>query len=174
MNFFIVAVDEKGGIAKDHKIPWHFKEDFKFFKEKTQRALCVLGYNTYNEIATMRGYPDKTDTLLPNRRCHVITSRDIPTNEWVSAHTSLNEDTRFTYSEGSLAYIGGVSIYNYAMSDNMDNCELADYGYITRIKKDYDCDKFFNNELLEENFKLIEIIAETEDLRFELWERKTV
>ena len=29
----IVAMDEKNGIGKDNKIPWHFREDMKFFAD---------------------------------------------------------------------------------------------------------------------------------------------
>jgi dihydrofolate reductase len=164
-GFFIVAVDEKWGIAKDNTIPWHYKEDFKFFKKMTEGFACVLGYNTYAEIAKMRGYPEKTDQLLPNRICKVITSRDIPTSQFVK-RTTIDG---VVSSENIHAFIGGVLIYNYAMEDFWGACE---YGYITRIKHDHDCDTFFNNELLEEGFKLGEVIEETEDLRFEKWIRK--
>lgn len=168
MNFFIVAVDEKWGIAKDHKIPWHFKEDFKFFKEKTKGMDCVLGYNTYKEIAEMRGYPDKTSELLPGRTCHVLTTHDIPINDNVKSISNIEE---LSLSSRAMAYLGGKTIYDIAMRNHFGG---VGYGYITRIKHDYECNILFNNTLLEEYFELIEIINETEDLRFEKWARKDI
>jgi len=166
MNFFIVAVDEKWGIAKDNKIPWHYKEDFAFFKKVTINGHCILGYNTYKEIAEMRGYPEKTLELLPKRKCYVITSRDIPETTWVTKHSRIDN---FSLMSNPFIFIGGTSIYNYALEHPVFG---AQYGYITRIKKDYECDTFFNQEWLEYAFKLDEVIEETEDLRFERWTRK--
>jgi dihydrofolate reductase len=166
MNGFIVAVDEKWGIAKDHKIPWYYKEDFAFFKEMTLNSHCILGYNTYKEIAEMRGYPEKTSELLPKRKCYVLTSKDIPETDSVSKHSSFDA---FSNMSDPFMFIGGTSIYNYGLEQPIFGCQ---FGYITRIKKDYDCNTFFNHELLEKDFELAEVIKETEDLRFERWIRK--
>lgn len=165
-SFFIVAVDEKWGIAKEHRIPWNYPEDFKFFKDKTKNITCVMGYNTYKELAEMRGYPKKTGELLPGRRCMIITSKDIPTNINVTRISSPETIALYSWSH---AFIGGVSIYDYAMGDHVGT---ADYGYVTRIKKDYDCDIHFNNELLEKNFELQMVLRETDELRYEKWIRK--
>ena len=35
----IIAVDRCGGFSKDGKIPWNFKDDLKYFKEKTKELL---------------------------------------------------------------------------------------------------------------------------------------
>lgn len=164
MRFFIVAVDADWGIAKDHLIPWHYKEDFKFFKERTQGCLCIMGYNTYAEIAQMRKFPEKNKELLPGRSVAVISGRTVPeeVNHWTSPDESM-------FISSPCAYIGGLKIYDHAMGDSTS---AASYGYVTRIKKSYDCNLFFNHELLERNFEISEVIDETEDLRFEKWIRK--
>ena len=168
-GIFIAAVDENWGIAKDHKIPWHYPEDFKFFKERTKNLYCVMGYNTYKEISEMRGYPHRNGELLPGRNCMVLTSHDIPTNNHVTKLSHLETLSIYSYS---FAFIGGTSIYDYAMGENSFNCGM-NYGYITRIKKDYGCNMFFNHELLEKNYELGMVVAETDELRFEKWIRKT-
>lgn len=166
-RFFIVAVDKNWGIAKDHKIPWHYKEDFQFFKEKTQGVSCVMGYNTFKEIADMRKYPSEKKELLPGRSCFIVSSKtDIEHN--VDVRIWDTPDASIWRSE-SLAFIGGTSIYDYAMSTSLTG---ASYGYVTRIKHDYDCNIFFNKDKLMENFHLQETLGETEDLVFELWVRK--
>lgn len=177
MIFFIVAVDEKWGIAKEHRIPWHFKKDFAFFKKTTTGTHCLMGYNTFKEIANMRGYPEKTDSVLPDRTCHVLTSKDIPESEWVKSHKKMPTGYDITSKLGGiqLAYIGGPAVYTHAMESydaSIKDDIRADYGYITRIKGDYECDTFFNHDLLERNFELEDIVQEDENMRIELWLRK--
>lgn len=166
MNFFIVAVDDKWGIAKDKKIPWHHKEDFQWFKKVTEGMHCVLGYNTYAEIAAMRGYPEKTNAILPGRVCHVITSKSIPESPFVLKH--MRPETIINYYPCPFAFIGGVSIYDFAIEGCSVGCDI---GYITRIKGDHECDTFFNHELLMKHFELEEVLGETDLLRFEKWTR---
>jgi dihydrofolate reductase len=174
MRFFIVAVDNKWGIAKDHAIPWHYKEDFAFFKEKTMGATCVMGYNTYAEIAQMRKFPEKNKELLPGRTSYIVSSRDLGTLPLKSDGqpgiiTTDNPDVT-AFLSSSVAFIGGQRIYDYSMSTAIG---AADYGFITRIKHDHDCNLFFNETLLRENFALNQIQGETDDLRFERWIRIT-
>jgi dihydrofolate reductase len=165
MRFFIVAVDQNWGIAKDHKIPWHYKEDFAFFKEKTQGASCVMGYNTYAEIAQMRNFPAKNKELLPGRESYVVTSRKL-----VPGVIGIDSPSLTAFLSSPVALIGGLGIYDYAMGTDMG---AADYGFITRIKHNHECDLFFNETLLRENFALNQIQGETDDLRFERWIRIT-
>jgi dihydrofolate reductase len=66
----IVAVDDAGGFGKDGKIPWHFPEDFKRFKEITKDSVCVMGRNTYEDMLEMvksrKKDPNvKIETILP-------------------------------------------------------------------------------------------------------------
>lgn len=166
MKFFIVAADARWGIAKDYKIPWHYSEDFAWFKKKTKDCSLVMGYNTYTEIAAMRGYPEKVNDILPARMVHVITSHDIPTNERVHKESSIdfNMDSSRTF-----CYVGGSRIYDHAMNINDNENIVCHFGLITRIKHNYKCNKFFNHELLQKNYFLEHIFGETDDLRFELW-----
>jgi len=169
MSFFIVAVDEKWGIAKDHKIPWHYPEDFAWFKKKTKGMPLIMGYNTYAEIAAMRGYPEKVTELLPGRKVHVITSREIPTTEMVHAERNIDFNS---YLSSTFCYVGGSRIYDHAMGIDGGQEMACHFGLVTRIKHDYDCTQFFNNELLEKHYVLDSVINETDDLRFELWVSK--
>lgn len=165
MSFFIVAVDEKWGIAKDHKIPWHFPEDFAWFKKKTKGMPLIMGYNTYAEIAAMRGYPEKVSELLPGRKTHVITSREIPTNDMVH-----REQLDFnSFHSWSYCYVGGSRIYDHAMGLDGGEEMACHFGLVTRIKHDYECTQFFNEELLKKHYYLEHVFDETDDLRFELW-----
>ena len=169
MGFFIVAVDANWGIAKEYRIPWHYKEDFAFFKEKTHNHACVMGYNTFAEIAQMRKYPEKNKILLPGRINYVITSKtDLNLNDDVQVYKSPESMTLFSFS---LAWIGGKSIYDYAMDNYLGSVST---GYITRIKADHGCDLFFDKDKLFENFSMVEVVKETDDFTIERWERKNI
>lgn len=61
----IAAMDEKRGIGKDNKIPWHIKEDFKRFRTLTSGHPIVMGRKTWDSL------PFKP---LPNR-LNIVVSR---------------------------------------------------------------------------------------------------
>ena len=65
----IAAVDNSYGFGKDGKIPWHYPEDFKFFKTKTENSVVIMGKATYDDLV---GYT-KGDNFLPTRECIVLT-----------------------------------------------------------------------------------------------------
>ncbi len=59
----IVARSQNGVIGKDGKLPWHFPEDLKFFKQITIGKPIIMGRHTWESI----GRP------LPGRRNVVVT-----------------------------------------------------------------------------------------------------
>ena len=59
----IAAMDEKQGIGKENKIPWHISEDFKHFKNITSGHPIVMGRKTFQSIGR----------ILPNRTNIIIT-----------------------------------------------------------------------------------------------------
>ena len=162
---FIVAVDESWGFSKNQKIPWDYPEDFQFFKNQTQDSICVMGYNTFKELAEMRNYPQKNKMLLPKRRCIVLTSHLIQKNEDITVVNSWL-DIEQKHQEKEIYWIGGKSIYDHALT-------VCSEGWITRIKHNYQCDQFFDYSTLQEHFFCDLILKENQDLRFEHWVRKT-
>lgn len=167
---FIVALDLQGGMAKDNKIPWHYPKDFAFFKTTTEGAMCLMGRNTFEEIATMRKYPVKNSSILPGRLCLVLTSSHIAESSLVKSISNI-KDAKITYERSeeyrSFFYIGGLRIYDIALQD--PSCTK---GYITRFKKSYDCDTFFNLSLLSDNFHAGHIVYEDDDMVIQEWNRK--
>ena len=43
----IWAMDKNWLIGKENKIPWHYKEDLLYYKEKTAGQIVLMGDNTY-------------------------------------------------------------------------------------------------------------------------------
>lgn len=147
----IVAVDSRGGFAKDGRIPWHYKEDFIHFKNTTMNNACVMGKNTYNEINELLGEAAKV-SVLPGRKCYVIstTLTELPNATVIKGLDEINDDPVFV--------IGGAQLYKDAL-------RVADTVYLTTISKDFECDVFFDTEYMKHNFHLDSYIYSThEDL----------
>ena len=131
----ITAVDEAAGIGKDNKIPWSCPEDLQHFKEKTLGSIVVMGYKTFESLDFK---------LLSSRHNVVMTSKYL-----ISDKANLYyRDTIRSILKVSDEYfkdvliIGGESIYKLFLPHTQ---EL----HITRIKGNYDCDKFFPFDGLE-------------------------
>lgn len=163
----IAASDLNGGIAKDNKIPWHYPEDFAWFKHATSDGVCVMGKNTYNEILQLGG-----GECLPGRECIVISSTQqaddsTPTN--VTFHDNIEtissiikEDDRHKI----VWFVGGVNIYKYALG-------IADVVYMTHINIDAGCDTFFPTDAMSRVFELAGTQPTTnKDLAFAAYRRK--
>jgi len=67
----IVAADPNGVIGADGTMPWHYKADFKRFKERTMGGTLVMGKATWESLPKP----------LPGRRCIVLTRQQEPTSK---------------------------------------------------------------------------------------------
>lgn len=130
MIYNIVATDDKYGIGKDGKIPWHNVEDMKWFKAKTTGQIVIMGRKTYQSI----GKP------LPNRINYIVSKTMPPTKglhifanplECIK-HIIKHRDNKEVYN------IGGESLYKWYLDHNFVSKE-----YITNIPGDYACDRFY-------------------------------
>lgn len=137
----ILAYDKDGGIGKDGKLPWNYRDDMRFFVKMTKGATCIMGRRTYEEIFN-KLKPHPTITLLPRRTC-IVLSRNQDFRDQVernSLHTygaeSLDEALRIATRQ--VFIIGGAYLYNAAIN-------IADEVYITHIKKSYDCDTYLDD-----------------------------
>ena len=78
----IVAMDEKQGIGKDNKIPWHIKEDLIKLKSLTKDNLVILGRRTYD---SMLWYYNKSGKEMPRKLYIAVsyTHLTLPTTPYV-------------------------------------------------------------------------------------------
>lgn len=124
----IAALDERGGIGRDGRMPWRLSDDLKHFRALTLGHHVLMGRKTY---ATVQG-------KLPGRGLMVL-SRN-PTfraqdglvfpsfDAAVEAARAANEDELFV--------IGGEHVFALALP-------LAQRFHLTRVHTDADCDVFF-------------------------------
>lgn len=119
----IVCTDTKFGISKDGKIPWNIPEDLKFFRKITLKSTVIMGRKTYESIGSKP---------LPGRTNLVVSS----SGKFKSLLEALEA------SDKPVFIIGGSSIYNEAMKNNL--CEKI---YLNVVSDDFNCDNFIENPI---------------------------
>lgn len=166
----IVAVDSQGGFAKDHKIPWHFPEDFKRFQKLTKNHICVMGRHTYEEILQMRKERDiaknittPINEILPDRESFVITksAEQMPGATKIQYIREVAD--KFKDDKRTIFILGGRRLFD----ECLPNTSTV---YMTIIKQCYDCDMFFPVSYLNNKFKITEG-EQTDILYFVKYER---
>ena len=165
----IVAVDVEGGFGKGGKIPWHFPEDFKHFKEVTKDSICIMGRRTYTDMLEMitdrrikKGEKKEDiviDSILPNRKC-IVLSRTLTDVEGAEVFPSLREATQSldANDKREVFILGGEKLFIEALP-------YVNRIYMTVIKDEHDCDRFFPVNLIHKEFGITNG-SETDDLYF--------
>jgi len=133
-------MDEKRGIGKDNKIPWHIKEDLVRLRNLTKDHVVILGRKTYDSVVW---YYNKSGRQMPGRLYKVITrDKDYqPAKEKTVVAHSFAEAVSFARRplaklEEEVFIIGGGQIYQQALP-------FTDKLYLTIVEGDYNCDTFF-------------------------------
>jgi dihydrofolate reductase len=70
----IVAADPNGVIGVDGAMPWHYKADFKRFKERTMAGVLVMGRKTFESLPLPKAgpvLPGRDIIILSRSRVHV-------------------------------------------------------------------------------------------------------
>ena len=153
----IVAMDKNGLIGNKNTLPWHFKEDLRYFKETTSGHTVVMGRKTFESIRRSLGGP------LPNRR-NIVFSRTIDRMEDAEVlrdPTAYFSEVRDTDEE--IFVIGGATIYALALP-------YAKRLYITHVDGEYEGDTHFPDI----DFSLFKKVRGTKSgpLTFTVYERR--
>ncbi len=122
----IAAVGKNYELGKENDLIWHFKEDMKFFREKTLGSTVIMGRKTFESLPK----------ALPERDNIVITSNPDYKAEGAAVAFSLDEALKM--AQGSEIFIiGGAKIYEQFLP-------LSDKIYLTEIEAECaDADTFF-------------------------------
>lgn len=130
----IVAMDDKRGIGKNNRLPWHIPEDLKRFKRLTRGHTIIMGRKTFESILSYIGKP------LPDRINMVVTRNPDFKAEGVSINTSLEEalSEAKENEQSEIFIIGGAQIFQQAI-----DMGIVDRIYLTKVEGDYGADTFF-------------------------------
>lgn len=102
----IAALNPKGIIGKNNKIPWHIPEDFAFFKEHTLGKPIIMGRKTWESL------PRRP---LVNRRNIIISHNPNYTAAGAEVFINLQNALIACNREPEIMIIGGAQIYAQAL-----------------------------------------------------------
>ena len=162
----ILAYDLNNGISKNGAIPWKSKTDLNFFYNTTKGNVVIMGRTTFVSL------PENCRPLK-NRLNIVLTSNPelysnnetyknsdnliFTSNQYIYQEIMQNkEQYTFLNPDFKIIIIGGKQIYDMYFP-------LCETVWVTRIKKDYQCDLHIDYDLTKQ-FKDQEVVKEDHEL----------
>ena len=97
----IAAVGKNLELGKNNNLIWHFKEDMKFFKEKTLGKPIIMGINTFGTLPK----------LLDGRKHIVLTRKNIKIENVITMHSKEEVLDFIRNYKDEIMIIGGASVY---------------------------------------------------------------
>lgn len=133
----IAAHGKNRELGKDNKIPWHIPEDFKWFKEKTEGHVVVMGRKTYESIG--KPLPKRFNIIVTRDQNYVIPGAVVVHSLEKALELAKEKEPNVSdqYQKIPEVFImGGAQIYH-------EGLKYADRLYITKIEKEFTADAFF-------------------------------
>lgn len=134
----IAAMDQKKGIGKENRIPWHIKEDLVRLKNLTIGHAVILGRTTYE---SMLSYYQKSGKPTMSMRTHIVVTSDpnysVDPKYGFASH-SIEEAFKLAKQKEKeeVFIIGGAKIFEQTLG-------LANKLYLTIVEGDFGADTFF-------------------------------
>jgi dihydrofolate reductase len=147
-------MDQNWLIGKGNQLPWHYKKDLAYFKEKTKGQPVLMGDMTYDSLKSY--YKDKP---LPFGQLYIASISD---REFKDDIKVTNIDAFLSTVTDDLFVIGGKTIYRLSLP-------YADQLYITFIDKSHEGDVYFPPFDLSQ-YRLIQE-DKVDELRFCVYEK---
>ncbi len=160
----IVAHDEKLGIGKDNRLPWHIKGDMKYFRDLTttlsvddgsdsqKRNVVIMGRRTWESLPNnYKPLPNRVNVVISTNPNYIFPASVLHSK---SIEEALNILKQKNY--GNIFVIGGAAMYQAAIKMKVFNTL-----YVTEVEGKYNCDVFFPEyqhifELIESSAPILE------------------
>jgi dihydrofolate reductase len=183
----ILATDISGGIAREGIIPWKSKKDMKFFLQKTQNNVVIMGKNTFLSLPEAhRPLKNRLNIVLTRDPYYYINNPEYMQHSNLiftddeNIHNYIQQNRVKIYeiyaeimpvlsSNFKIFFIGGKQIYE----KYIPLCETV---WHTTIKRDWSCDLFFNYDyqnLFKAKLPLVkaELVEEDDELKIVEWKK---
>ena len=156
----IMAIDDKGGISKGQSMPWPKNSiDLKWFKENTINNIVVMGRKTWEDPFMPTPLKSRINLLITNKNKKLIEGADY----YLSGNVNNEiQNIQSEYINKDIFIIGGSEIINLTFN-------LIEQFYLTRIYGNYNCEKFIDVSLIENNLNMIKKIDGDATCHFEIW-----
>ena len=163
----ILAYDLNNGISKNGAIPWKSKTDLSFFYNTTKGNVVIMGRTTFlslpencrplknrlNIVLTSKPELYSNDEKYKNVDNLIFTSDK---NVYQEILQNKEKYQTFLSPDFKIIIIGGKQIYEMYFP-------LCETVWVTRIKKDYQCDLIIDYDFAKQ-FKDREIIKDDDEL----------
>jgi len=126
----VLACCKNGGIGINNRLPWNIKDELQMFKIITNNATIIMGYNTWCSLHK-KPLLNRTNVVLTRSK---EKKEELLKNYDIIVLTCIEEALK-KYKNEQCYYIGGASIYNYLIKNN-----LISNLYISIIHKEYTTD----------------------------------
>ncbi|MFA7298465.1 MAG: dihydrofolate reductase [Candidatus Absconditabacterales bacterium] len=146
----IAAMASNRIVGNNNQLPRHYSADLQHFKKVTSGHIIVMGYNTFLSIGK----------ALPNRRNIILSQVLVEGLEWYDSIEKMMEKLESEHID-QIFIIGGASIYRQFLP-------MADFIYLTEIKKAYEGDTSF--PIFENEFTEIER-EQTDEMDFVIYKK---
>ena len=158
----IMAVDENGGISKGQSMPWPKNSiDLKWFKENTLNNIVVMGRKTWEDPFMPTPLKSRINVIITNKNKELIQGADY----YLSGNVNNEiQNIQIEFKDKNIFIIGGSEIINLTFN-------LIEQFYLTRIYGNYNCEKFIDVSLIENNMNMIKKIDGDSTCHFEIWEK---
>jgi dihydrofolate reductase len=121
-------MDEKGGIGRGNRLPWHLSSDLKRFKLLTMGHHLIMGRKTFESIGK----------ILPGRTMVIVTHDERYHSKGCMVANSIEEAVRIAMGshEVEVFIIGGGEVFKQTIN-------IANKIYLTNVHVDAKADVFF-------------------------------
>lgn len=129
----IIAINDKYGIGKDGKLPWHCPEDLKIFSQKTRNHIIIVGRKT---AETLPKLVDRTVFVISKSDCKIDNNDPY---FFKDVDTSI-EYAKKVFPDKKIFIAGGAMLYE---SIFLHYQQYISKIHISRIKNSDECDTYF-------------------------------
>lgn len=141
----VVAMDEKRGIGREGKLPWHLKDDLRHFKEittktrdKNKRNAVIMGRKTWDSLPCgFRPLPGRVNVVITRDENLKFPPGVLRAGGFEQALAFI-EDGAVKKNIEFVFVIGGAQVFQTAITHK--ECRRI---YLTQIFGTFDCDAFF-------------------------------
>ena len=143
-------------------MPWPKNSiDLKWFIENTINNIVVMGRKTWDDPFMPTPLKSRINVLITNKNKELIEGADY----YLSGNVNNEiQNIQSQYINKDIFIIGGSEIINLTFN-------LIEQFYLTRIYGNYNCEKFIDVSLIENNLNMIKKIDGDSTCHFEIWEK---